>query len=170
MKHFYQLLSLVTACLCLLSCSEPNNTATGAENNTNDLLEKQTGWLLGTWQNNSGNAVATETWQKLNDSVYAGKSYVVVDKDTVSSESISLRQTGNTILYIPTVKDQNEGLPVTFTMSSASEKLLVFENPGHDFPQKITYTRTSKDALVAEISGILNGEKNAQQFPLTRVP
>lgn len=167
MKYFHSLLS--AAALCLLSCSEPDQGAAGSEKNTINPLEKQASWLIGTWQSRSENALATETWKKLNDSVYAGTSYVVVEKDTVSSESISLLQSGGEILYIPTVKNQNNGLPVSFTLTSASEEQLVFENPAHDFPQKISYARTSKDALVAEISGMLNGKQSAQQFPMDRV-
>jgi hypothetical protein len=67
------------------------------------------------------------------------------------------------------VKDQNAGLPVAFTLTQASENRLVFENPAHDFPQKITYTRITGDSLLAEISGTINSEEKSQQFPMTRV-
>lgn len=162
-------MNLAGACFCLLSgCGPAGQEKTAVKTTSYEQLE-QAAWLLGTWQNRSEQAVATETWKKVNDSTYAGKSYVLAGKDTVSSEAISLLQSGRDLLYIPVVKGQNAGLPVAFTMTRASDKLLVFENPAHDFPQKITYTRISKDSLLAEISGTINGEEESQQFPMTRM-
>lgn len=42
---------------------------------------------------------------------------------------------------------------VPFTLVSEAEGELVFENPAHDFPQRVTYRRV-KGGLVAEIGGM----------------
>lgn len=151
--------------------------ACGASDQGNDITQNQrsftalenAAWLMGRWQNNSNEGNATETWQKENDSTYTASSYFVVGKDTVSSESIKLIQTGPDVFYIPTVKNQNNGQPVKFKLTSGGTDLLVFENPEHDFPQKISYAKISEIALEAEISGIRNGKQSAQKFPMTRV-
>lgn len=100
--------------------------------------------------------------------MFAGKSYFVVGKDTVSSETISLRQNGNELFYIPTVKGQNNEQPVKFALTSSTRKQLIFENSTHDFPQKIAYTQITNDSLMTEISGTMNGKQNSQKFVLTR--
>lgn len=46
---------------------------------------------------------------------------------------------------------------------------LVFENPMHDFPQIISYTKITCDSLVAQISGEKNGQERKQAFPMKRV-
>ena len=46
---------------------------------------------------------------------------------------------------------------------------IVFENPQHDFPQIISYTKINADSLVAEISGSKNGQELKQTFPMKRV-
>jgi len=127
------------------------------------------GWLIGKWQQTSSEGILTETWEKLNDSTYAGKSFFVIGKDTVSSETIRIEQHGKTLLYIPTVKDQNNEQPISFVQTSSSSKQMIFENSKHDFPQLISYTQTNKTALVSEISGVVNGKKKSQSFPMQKV-
>jgi hypothetical protein len=67
------------------------------------------------------------------------------------------------------VANQNLGLPVKFKEKSIKEQEFIFENLDHDFPQTITYTRISADSLVAEISGIKDGEARRQRFPMKRL-
>jgi hypothetical protein len=160
---------LVAAASIIISCNssiKPNSTDTN--NNSFYALEKAS-WLIGKWQNNSTAGYASETWDKKNDSTYFGQSFFVIGKDTVSSETISLEQNGNQLFYIPTVKDQNDGNPVKFLLTSSKNSQLIFENPTHDFPQKISYTLLSNDTLLAEISGTMDGKPNSQKFPMTRI-
>ena len=126
-------------------------------------------WLVGTWSGNSGERSSYETWRKYNDSTFVGRSYSIHLGDTVSSESIRLVQQGEVINYIPTVAGQNNDMPVMFTLISSDSNKLIFENPAHDFPQTITYWSVPPDSLIAEISGLINGEHHAQEFPMRRV-
>lgn len=126
-------------------------------------------WLIGSWKNQSAKTLDIETWKKLNDSTFIGRSYSLAGIDTVSSEHIRIEQHKGKLYYIPTVKNQNDGKAVTFTLTSFNNKHLVFENPEHDFPQKITYTQISKDSLIAEISGTRKGKQKVIQFPMKKV-
>ena len=94
---------------------------------------------------------------------------MIAGPDTLSSETVSLQQTASGVFYIATVKGQNNDKSVPFKLTSATTTHLIFENPTHDFPQKITYTKISADSMVAEISGKVNGKASAQQFPMRRV-
>lgn len=125
-------------------------------------------WLLGTWEDRSTNGVFTESWVKQNDSLFVGKGTMVMGKDTVFSESLAIKQRGADLFYIPTVADQNGGQPVEFKLTSSTKEQLVFENSAHDFPQKITYTQSGKNALVAEVSGIEKGVARSEIFELKR--
>jgi hypothetical protein len=125
-------------------------------------------WLIGEWRNNSPEGNLTETWVQQNDSVLACKTFFVVGTDTVFSEEITLEQQGEELLYIPVIKNQNNGLPVEFKLTTATDNLLIFENPQHDFPQKLTYTLVNKDSLIAEISGMQNGKPHTEQFAMAK--
>ncbi len=126
-------------------------------------------WLLGAWENRTPRGSIFELWQKVNDHEFAGKSYFIKEKDTVILETIQLVQEDQELFYIPTVKNQNEGMPVRFGMKTISNESMVFENPDHDFPQIISYTRMNKDSLVAEISGRINGKERKRSFPMKRL-
>ncbi len=126
-------------------------------------------WMIGQWQNSSPQGVLSENWKQENDSMFSGESFFVVGKDTLFSEAIQIIQEKDELFYIPTVPDQNNGLPVRFKLTTESDSILVFENPDHDFPQRIKYMRIGKDSIVAEISGQSKGESKAEQFAMTRV-
>jgi len=134
---------------------------------TNDIQKAE--WLIGTWENKTQRGSIYETWTKARNNEFSGKSYSIKDKDTIVFENVRLLQENKKLFYIPTVKNQNEGLPVRFAAKSISENQLVFENPQHDFPQIIAYTKINSDSLIAEISGRKNGQNRKQTFPMKRV-
>lgn len=130
---------------------------------------QQAAWLIGTWENKTSRGSMYETWTRLNDLEFSGKSYALKAKDTVVFETIRLVQEQDGLFYIPTVKNQNDGLPVRFALKTISDTTLVFENQQHDFPQTISYTRIGADSLVAAIAGMKNGQERRQRFPMKRV-
>lgn len=126
-------------------------------------------WLIGTWQCTSAEGISYETWAKASEQEYVGKSYMLAEKDTVVFENIRLVQEQDGLFYIPAVTDQNKGLPIRFAGTTFSANVFVFENPEHDFPQRISYTKIGADSLVAEISGKKDGQELKQSFPMKRV-
>ncbi|MCZ6703881.1 MAG: DUF6265 family protein [Ignavibacteria bacterium] len=130
---------------------------------------KKAEWLIGTWENKTSRGSIFETWNRVNDNELSGKSYILKDKDTIVFETIRLLQENDILFYIPVVNNQNDGLPVRFTSKTISDTKLVFENLKHDFPQLISYSKINTDSLVAEISGIKNGQERKQTFPMKRV-
>jgi len=126
-------------------------------------------WLIGSWENKTDQGDLTESWERTNDSVFHGQSFFIKKKDTLHNETIELKQIGNELTYNPTVKGQNDDLPVAFRLTRATAKQLVFENPAHDFPQKITYSLITNDSLVAEISGMQQGKLASESYPMKRI-
>jgi hypothetical protein len=126
-------------------------------------------WLIGTWENKTSRGSTYETWNKVSNDEFSGKSYMLKENDTVVFETIRLVREKDRLFYIPTVKNQNNNLPVRFAVKTISDTALVFENPQHDFPKIISYTKINTDALVAEISGTKNGQERKQTFPMKRV-
>lgn len=128
----------------------------------------KTKWLIGTWEQKTARGNMYETWVKASSTEFHGKSYVVKEKDTMVFENIKLAQQADGLFYIPTVKNQNGGKPVSFKAKTVSATEMVFENPAHDFPQQISYKQLGKDSLVAEISGTVNGKFKSQKFKMRR--
>jgi hypothetical protein len=129
----------------------------------------KTHWLLGTWVNHTARGEVFESWKKQADGSLAGKSYAVKGADTLVFETVLLAQEKDALYYIPTVPNQNQGQPVRFKGTRITAEDLTFENPEHDFPQRITYTRIKSDSLVAEIYGTRNGQERKQTFPMIKL-
>lgn len=89
-------------------------------------------------------------------------------KDTLHSESIVLTQTKEALIYRPTVKGQNNDQPVDFKLTSDLENSFTFENPKHDYPQKIVYKKLNDKSLVATISGIQQGKQSSESYPMKK--
>jgi len=125
-------------------------------------------WFLGNWENKTPQGDLSENWIKTNDSVFNGESYFTKKNDTLFAETVVLSEKDGALLYTVTTKGQNGELPVAFKMTSATANQIVFENPAHDFPTKITYKLVHKDSLVAEISGLQGGKPASETFAMGR--
>lgn len=148
------------------ACSNKQHTAT-----TNAEISKKLKlpeWLIGKWENTIQGVQVTEIWERGEDGLI-GRSYSIRNNDTISSERIRLQQEGDKLWYIPVVKNQNEGHIVKFQLTSSMDQILIFENPEHDFPQKIQYALINNDSLLAEISGVFQGKEQSEKFPMRRV-
>lgn len=158
---------LLSTMVYLLSCKSNENKEIEKASVAISALEK-TSLLLGEWEGRMDGVEVTEIWKRENEKMFVGKSFSLKNKDTLSSENIVLEQQGDTVFYIPKVKNQNQGQIVKFALTSSTDHLLTFENPMHDFPQKITYQLINNDSLVAEISGLYKGQMQSEKFPMHR--
>ncbi|MDR2009900.1 MAG: DUF6265 family protein [Bacteroidales bacterium] len=126
-------------------------------------------WLIGVWENKTDRGSIYEEWIKINDNELAGKSYVLKGTDTIVFETMRIVHEQEKVFYIPIVKGENNDLPVYFNSKLITGDKLIFENPEHDFPQVISYTRTGKKSLIAEISGINDGKEERESYPMRKI-
>jgi Domain of unknown function (DUF6265) len=125
-------------------------------------------WFIGNWENVTKESVSREIWQQKNDSTLFGESFTTVEKDTVFYEKIDLIQRNDSLFYIVSVRDQNKEKPVSFYMIKSTDSQIVFENPKHDFPNKIEYNKVGNDSIFAKIYGSENGKEMTIDFPMNR--
>lgn len=131
--------------------------------NTLNQLE----WLLGKWQGQHGSGSYHEEWAKVNENKFEGKAYMIINDKTSSPEKLTLEFIGKEIDYIADVNHNPS--PVHFRMTSETDNEFVFENPEHDFPQKITYIHPDNDTLIATIEAEKDGKTKKAIFTLKRV-
>lgn len=131
-------------------------------------LEKAN-WMIGEWEQSDSLGTLKESWKVLDDSTFEGNSFYIINKnDTVHNEKIKLMQEGEYLIYTATIEGQNNNLPVSFQMTKDEDSLLVFENPKHDFPQKIEYKLQKNNILTATISGKQNGKSSSTKYPMKK--
>lgn len=125
--------------------------------------------LAGTWKMPSKKGFLFEYWQRINDSTLQNNSYRVNGIDSIPQETVELTIANGAIMYISTVVNQNNHLPVTFFLVKKDNGKYIFENKKHDFPQQITYYLKDKNQLQASISGSIKGEYKEILFYYERV-
>ncbi|MBB1268966.1 hypothetical protein [Shewanella sp. SR44-3] len=111
-------------------------------------------WLLGDWQLSSDKLIISEHWQQTSPMTFEGlgvserrptptqiaaKNSDNPTQSTTSANTESLRlvQMSNEIFFI--AKVASNPLPVAFKLTQCANKMAVFENPHHDFPQTLSY-------------------------------
>ncbi len=130
---------------------------------------KSAEWLIGNWENNNQMGKLSESWKKINDSLFQAKSYFTKDTDTLHFETISLQQIGEDLNYNSTIKGQNNDKLISFKLIAETENQLVFENPKQDYPRKITYNKITKDSIQIIISGIQKGKTSSESYPMKKI-
>ena len=82
-----------------------------------------------------------------------GESYQVRENEKYVSETLKITAVNNNIIYTATVKNQNNGEGILFTLMKVKNKLYSFENMKHDFPSKIQYEILSETELKVNVLG-----------------
>ena len=123
------------------------------------------GWFAGCWELRAPNRVTLEMWMPPLGDLMLGASRTTVGTATSEFEQLKLKVEGDKLVYIASPSGQKE---TPFTSTTISDTLIVFENPAHDFPQKIFYRRRGADSLIARIEGPGPNGPRGSNFPMRR--
>lgn len=123
-------------------------------------------WLAGCWQMQRGAAVIEEQWLRPRAGVLLGTGRTVRDGELAEYEFVVLRTTAAGATYEAHPSGQ---AVATFTATRVPDSTaIVFENPEHDFPQRVGYRLVSRDSLTAWIEGTVGDKSRRIEFPYAR--
>ena len=124
-------------------------------------------WLAGCWEltNADRGLTITEMWMKPAGDAMLGVGRTVRAGRVVDHEFLRIVQDANGLAYISRPSANKEDTTFKLLRGSAGE--LVFENPAHDFPQRIIYKLVG-DKLHARIEGTKDGKTRGVDFPYSR--
>lgn len=123
-------------------------------------------WIAGCWELRSGARITHEQWMSPAGGAMLGMSRTTV-RDTLREwEHLYLGPVAGGVVYVARPSRQAE---TAFAAVTLSDTLLLFENPAHDFPQRIIYRPRGTDSLVARIEGMRGGQLRGVDFPMRRV-
>ena len=123
------------------------------------------GWLNGCWERTTRSGRrAHESWAAGKPGELLGSSRVMADSGDRETERLRIYQRGDTLVYHAYPANQPENI---FTLRAHSADILVFEDPAHDFPQRIAYRRVGADSLIAIVSNI-SGSARAIRYDFHR--
>ena len=123
-------------------------------------------WLAGCWAIDGAEPGSEERWMPLAGGTLLGVSRTIRQGKTVAFEFMEIR-------HLPDGKLAFVGHPsgqatTVFTALRVGDSEVVFENPEHDFPQRVAYAKDGESKLRARIEGTERGALRVIEFPMSR--
>jgi hypothetical protein len=123
-------------------------------------------WLAGCWEARSGGVVVEEQWMAPRGRAMLSMGRTVHEDTLVDFDQVVLREKNGRLEY--ETHPANEPIGV-FLSTQITPTNLVFENPLHDFPQRIGYTLRGSDSLIGWMDGKEGGSSKRVEFLYAKV-
>lgn len=125
-------------------------------------------WIAGCWEIDrpERKQLISEQWMSPNGGAMIGMSRTVRNGTMGGFEFLRIVETSAGIHYISKPSENKE--ETAFKLVKSAPGAVTFENPAHDFPQRIIYKQTKPDTLSARIEGAMNGQSRGIDFSFTR--
>lgn len=123
-------------------------------------------WLTGVWVTPGEGGGTEEFWTPPAGGTMLGVNRTIRDGKTVFFEYLRIELEGDTLVYKAQPLGRHPATP--FRLVEASDEEVVFENPEHDYPQRILYTRDGPDGLIQQIEGEQGGLARFSEWKLRR--
>lgn len=129
-----------------------------------ETLVDQLDWLAGCWRHEEPGFRRDEQWMEPSGGTMIGMSRSVAGGLTVEHEYLRIEDRDGILAYIASPSGQAE---TTFLQAELTDSTVVFEAPGHDFPQRIVYQRMRGGSVLAWVEGDVDGVTRVVEFPMT---
>src|SRR5687768_9927481 len=118
-------------------------------------------WMAGSWSGESRGIQMEEHWTAPKGNSMVGLHRDVGKGRTMLFEFLRIEQQDDRIVYLSMPNGRSPATP--FPLKEMSGTRVVFENPQHDFPQRIIYWKDGND-LRARIEGTMNGKPAGEEW------
>ncbi len=123
-------------------------------------------WMSGYWLSCDGGREVSETWSDPRGGVMAGVTVTIGRSGRGSVEFTRVATVGEGLAFLA----QPGGIPATaFPLVEVTANRAVFENPDHDFPQRVIYSRHG-DTLTGRIEGTVDGQAQSMTWTYRAAP
>jgi hypothetical protein len=123
-------------------------------------------WLGGCWESNRNGREINEQWMKPAGQIMLGMGRTVAKGKTVEYEFVQIREDSDgSIYYVAKPSGQSEA---SFKLIKYQNHEATFENPEHDFPQRVIYRLEPDGSLFARVEGTSKGKARGFDYPMKR--
>jgi len=123
-------------------------------------------WMAGCWAAVDGESGSGEIWMPPAGGAMLGMSRTIKSGRMTAWEFVQIAQHADgSIEYIAKPHNQTKA---SFRLIASEAKSVTFENPTHDFPQRIIYKMRDDGVLHARIEGTMDGKPQGVDYPLKR--
>jgi hypothetical protein len=124
--------------------------------------------MSGCWErrDDARKLLVSEQWMKPAGTSMLGMGRTVRNGKTVDFEYMRIEERPDGIFFVARPSANKE--ETSFKLRTFTPNEVVFENPDHDFPQRVVYKATPL-TLTGRIEGVQNGKLAANDFPMKSV-
>ena len=122
---------------------------------------KDVAWLQGCWELRDGDRVVEERWMLPRAGSMLGVGRTTRGEKLIEHEFVVLTERDGRLAYEAHPSGQ---ATATFMSRPMSGREVVFEDPTHDFPQRVGYRSTGPGQLLAWIEGTSGGRTRRIEF------
>ena len=113
-------------------------------------------WLAGCWEGSARGRHIDEQWMRPAGGLMLGTARTIVPGKPAEFECTQIRQDKDgSIYYVAKPSGQAEA---SFKLIKLESKEVVFENPEHDFPQRVIYRLEADGSLFARVEATVKGQ------------
>jgi hypothetical protein len=123
-------------------------------------------WLAGSWIENRGLGVIEEQWMAPAAGTMFGVGRTIESNRVTSFEFLRIEDSPKGPIYWALPRGERL---TPFPLLSMEKERVVFENPEHDYPHRISYWRQG-DKLRARIEGTVRGTPQSEEWEWRRAP
>lgn len=127
----------------------------------NPCAIEQLGWISGSWEMLTPDARREEHWTDPGGGILLGVGRVVTKRKTFF-EFLRIEARADGVYYV--AQEQGKSPGVDFKLARCEGPEAVFENPAHDFPQRLIYRKNPDGSLFARIEGPRDGKTVGEDF------
>lgn len=123
------------------------------------------GWMAGNWIQDSAKERVMEAWLGPGNGTMVAVNLTTMPGGRRTYEFLRISDTPDSMSYFASPGGRP---PVEFRFKEAGDKRVVFENLGHDYPQRIIYWKDG-DLLAARVEGKVRGQLRAEEWKMSPV-
>ena len=123
-------------------------------------------FLTGEWAATTPEGDVREAWGPPRGDAMLGTSHTIAGGRTVFFEYVRIEARSTGLVYLASPLGRHP--PTAFALVESDRDRVVFENPEHDFPQRVVYEKRG-DRLDARIEGTENGAPRTATWSYRRV-
>jgi hypothetical protein len=122
-------------------------------------------WLAGSWAASDRGVDHEEHWMAPKGGAMVGMHRTVRGGRMVEFEFLRIEAKDGALVYLSMPNGRSPATP--FTLKALDGQRVTFENPTHDFPQRVIYRREG-ETLHARIEGTENGKPGSMEWSWRR--
>lgn len=118
-------------------------------------------WMTGVWTQKKEGETVQESWLGPSGKMMAAVNLTTSARRGTSFEFLRIAVTPTGLSYFGSPEGKT---PVEFKLKELGDKRVVFENPAHDFPQRVMYWIEPDGAMKARIEGTVQGKARGMEW------